>query len=352
MMETPAVFQPLHESIRGRLDSEYVAFHDAVLQHCPRSETLPFDPVASRAAKSPMVSCSKKVVEVGSIVDRTIYTGSSGQASDQVTVRIFTPEGTAPTSGWPCLMWYHGGGWVVGGLGSENGFLTHICKCMYRPPETTILRTSYLTFLSPDLHCIVISVNYRHAPEHMYPCAADDSFFGYRWVVEPAQVAELGIDTSKMALGGLSAGGGLAAIVGMKIAESSNNSVPCPVFQMLICPVIDNTVTVDTDPADRAGWKASQHAPWLTPTRMQWYRHKYFGAEGHTSQGAAEWTASPCYAPPDIMAQSPPTFLGIAACDLLAPEAAAFGERLAAAGVPVNVQTYAGGTHSILILAG
>ncbi|CAK7198899.1 hypothetical protein SEUCBS139899_001567 [Sporothrix eucalyptigena] len=329
-MTTPTSYQPLHPSIRDQLDPEYVAFHDAVLEFCPRSETVPFDPVASRAAKSPMAHGGQKLVAVGSTEDHIIF-GSDDIVANQVNARIFTPEGDAPAAGWPCLVWYHGGGWVMGGLGSENGFLTHICKY---------------------LRCVVVSVNYRHAPEHMYPTAADDSFLGYQWTVAPEQVASLHLDTSKVALGGLSAGGGLAAIVGMKIA-SADKAIPKPIFQMLICPVIDNSVTVDTDPAERAGWKASQHSPWLTPTRMQWYRNQYFGTDSAAAAKATiEWTASPCYAPADLLAASPPTYLGIAGCDLLAPEAKAYGAQLAAAGVPIDVQVYAGGTHSVLILAG
>ncbi|KAL1901435.1 hypothetical protein Sste5346_001840 [Sporothrix stenoceras] len=335
MSSPPTIYQPLHPAIRDQLDPEYVAFHDAVLQFVPRSETITFDPVTSRAAKSPLAHGGQKLVKVGKIEDRTIYTGSSGKPNDEVAVRIFTPEGDAPADGWPCLVWYHGGGWVMGGLGSENGFLTHVCR--------------YTS-------CVVISINYRHAPEHVYPAAADDAFLGYKWVVAPERVAELKLDLQKTALGGLSAGGGLAAITGLKIAEcmssstDSTSTLTKPIFQVLICPVIDNTVTIDTDPAERAGWQVSQNSPWLTPTRMQWYRDQYF--KGTASTATAEWTASPCYAPSELLAASPPTFLGIAGSDLLAPEAQAYGAQLAKAGVPIDVQTYAGGTHSVLVLAG
>jgi acetyl esterase/lipase len=171
-------------------------------------------------------------------------------------------------------------------------------------------------------------------------------------VVASERVSELHLDTARIALGGLSAGGGLAAITGLKIAESNSSDVSLtnPIIQLLVCPVIDNTVSIDTDPSERAGWQAVQHSPWLTPTRMQWYRDQYFG--GAPSTATAEWTASPCYAPQKLLAASPPTFLGIAGCDLLAPEAKAYGAQLATAGVAIDVQTYAGGTHSVLVLAG
>ena len=145
----------------------------------------------------------------------------------------------------------------------------------------------------------------------------------------------------------------------MKIAQAAAAAappappLPKPCYQMLICPVIDNTVTVDTDPAVRAGWKQSQHSPWLTPTRMQWYRDKYFGTDPATvATSTAEWEASPCFAPDDMLASSPATFLGVSGCDLLGPEATAYGGQLRKAGVAVEARTYAGGTHSILVLAG
>lgn len=352
-MTSPTVYQPLHPAIRDQLDPEYVAFHDAVLQFVPRSETVAFEPVISRAAKSPLAHGGQKLVEVGKVEDRTIYTGDSGKPNDEVTVRIFTPVGEAPAYGWPCLVWYHGGGWVMGGLGSENGFLTHVCKCE-RTLKILIIK---MPTDNLDTRCVVISVNYRHAPEHVYPAAADDAFLGYKWVVSPERVTELNLDTKHIALGGLSAGGGLAAITGLMIAEftssSTDSTTPAltkPIFQLLVCPVIDNTVTVDTDPAERAGWQVSKHSPWLTPTRMQWYRDQYF--QGTALKSTAEWTASPCYAPAELLAASPPTFLGIAGCDLLAPEAQAYSVQLAKASVPIDVQTYAGGTHSVLVLAG
>lgn len=169
-------------------------------------------------------------------------------------------------------------------------------------------------------------------------------------MVAPEHAVELHLDTARIAIGGLSAGGGLAAITGLKIASSDDKTLTHPIIQLLICPVIDNTVNVDTDPAERTGWQASQYSPWLTPTRMQWYRGQYF--QGAPPTTTAEWTASPCYAPAALLAASPPTFLGIAGCDLLAPEAKAYGAQLTAAGVSIDVKTYAGGTHSVLVLAG
>jgi acetyl esterase/lipase len=127
----------------------------------------------------------------------------------------------------------------------------------------------------------------------------------------------------------------------MKAALSSKLAAQ-PVFQLLICPVIDNSATTSTT------WEASQHAPWLTPTRMTWYREQYF----RDPEDVKEWTASPCFAPQDLLAKSPKTLLLVAECDLLAPEALSYAERLQKANVEVNVRIYKGATHSVLVLAG
>lgn len=119
-----------------------------------------------------------------------------------------------------------------------------------------------------------------------------------------------------------------------------------PTFQLCICPVVDNTATRET------GWKDSQDAPWLTPERMQWYRARYF-AGPEAGAGARSWDASPCFAPREVLALSPRTFIGVAGCDLLAPEGERFAEQLVLeGGVDVRVEVYEGTTHPILVLAG
>ncbi|KAI1850900.1 hypothetical protein JX266_003565 [Neoarthrinium moseri] len=307
--DTREAHQPIHLSIRSSLDSEYATFHDEHIQYVLPSEATPWDP-KSRDRPSPMALGDQKHVEVGAVFDKDI---------GNFQVRVFTPEGATPEGGWPALIWLHGGGWVMGGLGSENGFLKHVCKYV---------------------NCVVISVNYRHAPEHVYPAAANDVLEAFQWIVEDNNSETLCINTSKLAIGGLSAGGCLTAILSLKISKLA--ILPKPVFQVMICPVIDNTATTDTI------WYGSQHAPWLTPSRMTWYREKYFSLPSE----AANWDASPCFAPPDLQAKSPKTFIGVSECDLLAPEALRYAEVLEQAGVDTTVKVYKGATHSILVLAG
>ncbi|KAK0618960.1 Alpha/Beta hydrolase protein [Immersiella caudata] len=304
--------QPLHLSVRDVLEPEYVALHDSILQYVVPTQMQEWDP-ASRSRPSPVAHCTPQLVEVGNTYDKDVK---------DFQIRVFTPADSSPENGWPVLVWYHGGGWVNGGLNSENAFLTHVCKYV---------------------KCVVISINYRHAPEHAYPTATSDAFDGLQWVLAPENAKSLGINTSRVAIGGLSAGGGLAASVGLRHAQLP--TAPKLLFQLLICPVIDNLATTSTT------WSTSQHSPFLTPGRMSWYRDRYFQSE-NSEAVRGHWHASPCYAPSDLLAKSPGTFIGIAECDLLAPEDVAFAKLLEENGVKVESNIYKGATHSILGLAG
>ncbi|KAF1809994.1 hypothetical protein P152DRAFT_461071 [Eremomyces bilateralis CBS 781.70] len=299
--------QPLQPSIRPILDPEYVTLHDSLVQYVEPLESKPWDP-ENRNKPSALAHAQPKLVDVGQCFDKVL---------GNVQLRVFVPEGEAPAKGWPCMVWYHGGGWVNGGLGSDNGFLSHVCRYT---------------------RCMAISVNYRHAPEDVYPAALEDSFWGFQWIRNNA--ATLSIDISRLVLGGCSAGGNLAAVMSLKAGLAKLS--PAPVFQLLICPVIDCTATVNT------AWATTQHSPFLTPGRMTWYQDRYLP----NPSDRANWDVSPCFAPPETLALSPKTFVAIAECDLLAPEGLRYAELLRKAGVEVETKTYKGATHSILVLAG
>lgn len=138
-----------------------------------------------------------------------------------------------------------------------------------------------------------------------------------------------------------SSGGNLTAILSLKAALAEG--LPAlPIFQLLICPVIDNTATTSS------AWSESQHSPWLTPSRMTWYRNQYFTKP----EQVTNWDASPCFASSELLGKSPKTFICVAECDLLAPEALKYAKQLESAKVDTNVKIYKGATHSVLVLAG
>ena len=195
--------------------------------------------------------------------------------------------------------------------------------------------------------CVVVTVGYRLAPEHPYPAAFEDSVSALKWVCGQDGSKQLGVDRSRVALGGISAGGQLAASLSL---EASRMHPPIKLaFQILIVPVIDSTATTSTI------WARNRLAPWLTPARMTWYRQMYFVDEA----SAREWQGSPNFAPKSLLTASPKTWIAISEQDLLAPEAKLYAMQLADAwqelGVTdkeVVVKTYQGCTHSILALNG
>jgi acetyl esterase/lipase len=134
-------------------------------------------------------------------------------------------------------------------------------------------------------------------------------------------------------------GGGLAATISLKAASLN---LPMPIFQMLILPVIDNTATASTT------WSNNVNAPWLTPPRMIWYRKMYLPNETDWKN----WDVSPNFAPKELLAKSPQTWIAAAELDILCQEAENYGALLKQLNVNTTVAVYEGSTHSLLILDG
>ncbi|KAL4796259.1 Alpha/Beta hydrolase protein [Aspergillus venezuelensis] len=311
------IHQPIHPSILPHLDPEYVSFHNNHFQYVIPDDRKTWDGSA-RSSIPPWPPTSSPLTPVSSIRDHNL---------PNFPIRIFTPNHPEPKDGWPVFLWFHGGGWAIGDLNDGND----LC-----------------TLISDTAKCVVITVGYRLAPEHPYPAAVEDAVTALEWVVTPSGSAELGgVDKERIAIGGTSAGGNLAAVLSMKASL-----LPIPVnicFQLLVVPVIDNTATID------GVWKENQHAPWLTPARMTWYRNMYLP----NPETCHEWEASPNLAPSELLAKSPDTFIAVSGRDLLAPEAMDYagvlkkawdGERVD--GQNVEVKVYEGGTHSILAMSG
>ncbi|KAK5050531.1 hypothetical protein LTR84_003812 [Exophiala bonariae] len=181
--EPRIVYQPLHPSTRLRLDPEYIAYHDSVLQYLPADDERPWTPSFRTWANI----INTTPVAVGGIRDVTIPKLSPTDRSP-LQARVFTPdpELSPPESanGWPVLLWFHGGGFVLGGLESENDLCALFCR---------------------TAGCVVVSVAYRLAPEHPYPAAAQDAVRALRWVASEEASRELGSDRQRIAIGGTSA---------------------------------------------------------------------------------------------------------------------------------------------------
>jgi acetyl esterase len=235
---------------------------------------------------------------VAAVEDRAIP-GPAGE----IPVRIYTPAGQAP---FPVLVWFHGGGWVLGTLDAAD----HVCR------ELTNVAS-----------CVVVSVDYRLAPEHLFPAAPDDCEAAYSWVLGNA--ASFGGDPARVAVGGDSAGGNLAAVVSLRAKE---HGAPLPVLQVLVYPVTDHNL-------DRPSYHKNGEGYLLTTVAMRWFWDEYLPAPVRRSHPHA----SPIYA--TDLTGLPPALIITAEFDPLCDEGEAYSELLRQAGVPVTVTRYDGMIH-------
>jgi acetyl esterase len=237
-------------------------------------------------------------VPVAAVEDRKIP-GPAGE----IPVRIYTPTGEAP---FPVLVWFHGGGWVLGSLDLSD----HVCR------ELTNLAS-----------CSVVSVDYRLAPEHLFPAAPDDCEAAYNWVL--AHAASFGGDPNRVAVGGDSAGGNLAAVVSLRAKESGARR---PLCQLLVYPVTDHNF-------ERPSYLANAEGYLLTRESMRWFWDHYIP----TAEQRSHPHASPLHA--SDLTGLPPTLIITAEFDPLCDEGEAYAELLRQSGVPVTVTRYDGMIH-------
>ena len=221
-----------------------------------------------------------------------------------VPARLYRPA----TGAVPLLVYFHGGGWVVGSVAISDSF----CRA-----------------LANRSGCAVLSVDYRLAPEHRYPAAADDAQRATEWAA--ANAAELGVEASRIAVGGSSAGGNLAAVVALRARERG----PALRAQLLHVPVTDHDFTT-------ASYRVFATGHGLTLAAMRWFWRHYLPDERRRD----EPDASPLRA--KDLSGLPPALLVAADCDPLRDEGRAYLERLRAAGVTVQSLEYPGMVHSFM----
>ena len=281
------------------LDPQAKALFDFIgLSDLAPVETL--TPQQARAMFEVLAEARRKmaVEPVDQIRDVTV----PGPGGD-IPVRIYSPKVPSPA---PALIYFHGGGWVLGGLESHD----HVCRAM-----------------ANSVPCAVFSVDYRLAPEYKFPAAVNDSYAATEWIADHA--AELGVDRSRIGVGGDSAGGNLAAIVS-QIARDRGG--PRIAFQLLIYPATDMRMGMPSIDENADG-------PLLTKEAMRWFVNHYLNSEADRVHPLA----SPLLAAD--MAGLPPAFILTAECDPLRDEGEAYGRRLREAGVPAEVQQYKGMPH-------
>ena len=227
----------------------------------------------------------------------------------EIPLRLYRPAGVPDTKPLPVYVYFHGGGWVIGDLESHDV----LCRQ-----------------LTAESGACVIAVDYRLAPEHKFPAAADDAWAATRWIV--AHAAGLGVDAGRLAVGGDSAGANLAAVVALMARDAG---APAIALQVLIYPVTD----VGSESPSYADFADGYM---LTRDSMRWFIAHYLGRK----EDANDWRASPLRAP--SLAGLPPALVITAGFDPLRDEGAAYATRLREAGVAVDYVSFGGMIHGFV----
>ena len=240
------------------------------------------------------------MIPLRSVEDRSIP-GPGGE----IAVRIYRDRPVEEANPTPLVVYLHGGGWVVADLETHDPF----CR-----------------FLARELGFPVLAVDYRLAPESPFPAAVDDAVAAFEWAVE--QSSELGVDPTRIAVAGDSAGGNLSAVVSQVTVAAGG---PAPAMQALIYPVTDLSTK-------RNSYQLFAEGYFLTEAQMDWYRGHYVD-----DAGVEDPRVSPLLA--DDLSALPPAYVATAGFDVLRDEGEAYARRLEEAGVPTTLRRHPGMVH-------
>ena len=283
-----------------------------LLERVARAQLPPYNElppaVSRRLYHDTRAVTSPPVPEVGAVYLQ-LMPGPAGP----VPVRVYNPAGAAKSEILPALVYYHGGGWVIGDLD------THDVVCRQ---------------LANGSRCMVFSVEYRLAPEARFPAAVDDCIAVTRHIAE--QAAELGVDPKRIAVGGDSAGGNLAAVVCLN-ARDTHQPLPC--FQLLVYPATDQRSGHPSHERNAEGYL-------LTRKVMHYFRGHYLPNEVDW----LDWRASPLLA--TSLQGLPPAYLITAGYDPLVDEGRAYAGRMSDEGVKVQYLEYPDMVHGFLLMGG
>jgi acetyl esterase len=270
----------------------------------------PIETLSPPEARQTVIEALKTVAgpseEIGSVEDLSIP-----HPEHPIPIRIFTPTADGPLA---CLIYFHGGGWVVCDLDTHDT----VCRAIARRAGA-----------------VVVAVDYRLAPESKFPAAVEDCYAATQWVA--ANAARLAIDPRHIAVGGDSAGGTLSAVMCLKSRDEGGAAIA---LQVLVYPVT-NLLAFDTP-----SYREFAEGYYLTRAEMEWFRGHYLARP----EDAESPYASPLLAPE--LRGLPPALVITAECDPLRDEGEAYAKRLAEAGVEVTCTRYGGMIHPFFSLGG
>jgi acetyl esterase len=241
------------------------------------------------------------------VEDRTIAAGPSGR----ISIRIVRPQGVRDTL--PATMYFHGGGWVLGGADTHDRLIREIAcgTCS-----------------------AVVFVNYTRSPEARYPVSIEEAYSATEWIEKNGR--EIGIDPARIVVAGDSVGGNMAAAVTLLAKERGGPDI---MFQVLFYPVTDGTNF------DTGSYRQFANGYFLTREAMKWFWKNYASEDMRSHP-----TASPLKAGIDQLRGLPPALIINGECDVLRDEGEAYARKLIEAGVPVTATRYLGTIHDFVML--
>lgn len=276
-------------------------------------DAMPFEEMSAREARAAF-DATWPQLQAPASPDGADFLGPLSFAGNAGAIPALAWRGTrAPAAGARALLYLHGGGFVVGSSASHAA----ICRR-----------------LASAADAVVVSPDYRLAPEHRFPEGLDDALSCLAQLADRA--AELGISPDRIALGGDSAGGNLGAV--LAICAARQTSLPAPTVQLLFYPVTSAS-------ADQQSYTTFREGFGLTAMTMRWFLECYVNGPGDVE----DWRVSPLLADLDDRVRPlAPAFVAIAEADILRDEGLAYAARLAATGVPTRARTWYGHLHGFL----
>jgi acetyl esterase len=277
---------------------------EMLLLAAARLPSTPIERQTPRQARAEMLrqtAALGRSVAVAGVQD-VLADGPGGE----IPIRVYTP-GDRTTRG--CLVYFHGGGFVIGSIETHDGMCRSIALAA---------------------GVVVASVDYRLAPEHKFPAAAEDAYAATCWIIEHAE--RFDIDERRIAVGGDSAGGNLATVAALMARDRGG---PPLAFQLLLYPVTDADL-------ERASHREYAEGYLLTRNAMAWFWEHYVSAPSDRSRPYA----APLRA--EDLSRLPPALVITAECDPLRDEGEAYARRLEEAGVPVTLTRYPGMIHGFI----
>jgi len=230
--------------------------------------------------------------------------------TDSLLGRVYAPK-LQDSELLPVLLYYHGGGWVQGDLDTHDGLCSRLALWS---------------------GAMVVALDYRLAPEHKFPTAVEDCLSSYQWLINEGQA--IGADPQRVAVGGDSAGGNLAAVVSQLAGPADS---PKPLFQLLLYPATDLEFKTNSH-------SERKHDEFIPHDRMEWYLEQYL----NNPEEKEDYRASPGMNP-NVSGQ-PPSLIIVGGFDPLRDDARLYAEKLSAAGVDVIFHEYTGQIHAFMTL--